>query len=223
MKKYIFILCPPYQGSTILVNLLDSSNNVSTFLNAPTWAGESQWLIKNHGDKIYESKRWDPNYNINMDIIKKLFDIYLDQNKTIFVEKSPPNICRAKKIQDYFSTLGEVYFIISIRNPYSVKYDAEQWVSYAQYQKTNIETLTNTIVTSYEETCTNLDNLISKIKDKIPECSDIYNRDNPLLKNERGKKIHTEKVNIIVNKEEKNRVLTNHIDLLNFFGYSIVQ
>jgi len=221
-RKYIFVLCPPYQGSTIIVNLLDSSKAVSTMLKTDS-VGESQWLIKNHGDKMYESNRWDPNYDIDLGILKNILDTYLDKNKTLFVEKSPPNICRAKKIQDYFSALGEVYFIISIRSPYSAKCSAENWVKYASYQKTNIETLDNTIVTSYEEICQNLDGLITKIKTKLPELSDISNRANKGNKgNERRKQIHSGYVNRVLNKDEKNKVLKDNVDLLHFFGYNLI-
>jgi RNA recognition motif-containing protein len=139
---------------------------VSSFLSH-TWAGESQWLIKDNGDPLYYEKRWDPNYEINMDIIKNIFDIYFDKNKTVFVEKSPPTICRAQKFQDYFSQFGEVYFIISIRDPYSTKYSAERWVEYAKYQKKNIETLKNTILTRYEDICVNLDQFILRIKNNL--------------------------------------------------------
>jgi hypothetical protein len=185
--------------------------------------GESQWLIKTHGDKMYESNRWDPEYDIDMAIVKNILDTYLDKNKPIFVEKSPPNICRAKKIQDYFSAFGEVYFIISIRSPYSAKCSAENWVKFANYQKKNIEILDNTIVTSYEEICQNLDGLINKIKEKMPELHDITNRNNSRsLNNERRSKIHSDYLNRVINKEEKNTVLKNNIDLLDFFGYKLV-
>ena len=90
MKKYIFVLCPPFQGSTIIVNLLNSSKNVSTFLDCKTWAGESQWLYKKHGDKDYEKNRWDPDYKLDMELVDKVFNIYLNKNKEIWVEKSPP-------------------------------------------------------------------------------------------------------------------------------------
>lgn len=221
-KKYIFVLCPPYQGSTIIVNLLDSSKQVSTMLSYDT-VGESQWLIKNHGDEMYEPNRWDPTYNTSISIIKNILDTHLDNNKSVFVEKSPPNICRAKKIQEYFSEFGEVYFIISIRCPYSTKYSAEKWVKYAEYQKNNIEELDNIIVTSYESICQNLDGFISKIKEKIPELNDIRNRDNKNVNNERGKQIHSGYINRIINKQEKNTVLKNHVDLLHFFGYKLIE
>lgn len=173
-RKYIFVLCPPYQGSTIIVNLLNSSKNVSTFLNCNTWAGESQWLYKTHGDENYKNNKWDPDYKLNMKLVDKVFNIYLDKRKEIWVEKNPPSICRAKMYQDYFSKLGDVYFIISIRNPYSTgHYDTEQWIKYAQYQKFNLENLNNLISISYEECCNNLEKVISKITNKIPELGKI--------------------------------------------------
>ena len=220
-RKYIFVLCPPYQGSTIIVNLLDSSKAVSTMLTTDA-VGESQWLMKKHGDKMYESNRWDPEYEIDIGILKKILDTYLDKTKPIFVEKSPPNICRAKKLQDYFSAFGEVYFIISIRSPYSAKCSAENWVKFATYQKKNIEILDNTIITSYEEICQNLDGLIAKITEKLPELNDIINRNNSnSTNNERRKKIHSGYLNRVKNKEEKNTVLKNNLDLLHFFGYKL--
>jgi len=226
-KKYIFVLCPPEQGSTIIVNLLSSSSKVSTLINVQQH-GESQWFYKNHGDTSYEDNRWDPNYNLDMDIVKNVFDIYLDNEKTFFVEKSPPMICRAEKFQEYFSKIGEVYFIISIRNPYSVNdiFNIDDWVKFAKYQKKNIETLKNTIVTSYEEICLHLDNFILKIKEKIPELDDMKNWDNNLAKNtsfERTKMIHDNKVNRCINKEEKTQVLKNNIELLHYFGYEIIE
>lgn len=224
-KTYIFILCPPYQGSTLLVNLLDSSNKCSTFVNASSWMGEAQWLLKKNGDVNYESQRWNPNYDINMELMDSLFDKYLDGSKTIFVEKSPPNICRAKKIEEHFSKLGNVIFLISIRSPYSTDhYGASEWIKFANYQKYNIETLKNTIVTSYEELCLNLDTVINKIQEKIPILDDIHNQNNSNKKlGERGKKINTLYLDRIIDKTEKNEVLKQHIELLNYFGYELIE
>ena len=226
MKKYIFILSPPYQGSTILYSLLDSSHYTTSFLEVKNiWAGESQWLLKKNGDTNYEKSRWDPNYNLNMNLFNKLFIKYLDPNKKIYVEKSPPTICRAKKYEEYFSKLGEVYFIINIRNPYSVKkkINIEKWISFAKIQKKNIETLNNIIVTSYEEVVNNLDNVIAKIKNKIPELNDITNRYNKNIPGERGEKINKKYINRIIDKESKNKILKQNIDLLNFFFYKIIE
>jgi len=221
-KKYIFVLCPPYQGSTIIVNLLKSSENVSTFLDCGTWAGESQWLYKNHGDKNYEKNRWDENYKLDMDLVDKVFNTYLNQDKKIWVEKSPPMICRAKIFEDYFSKLGDVFFIISIRDPYSTgHYDANHWIKYAKYQKYNLENLNNTILISYEECCNNLEKVISKITNKIPELGQLTSTNSHSFYNERYNSIHSNKVNRVIDKENKNKVLKKNTDLVEYFGYKI--
>ena len=81
-----------------------------------------------------------PNYKLDMELVDKVFNIYLDSNKEIWVEKSPPAICRAKLFQDYFSKIGDVYFIISIRNPYSSRWHCRtNWIECAKYQKYNLE------------------------------------------------------------------------------------
>lgn len=222
-KKYIFVLCPPYQGSTIIINLLNSSNNVSTLLECNTWAGESQWLYKKHGDIEYEKNRWNSDYKLDMKLVDKVFNIYFNKNKEIWVEKSPPTICRAKMFQDYFSKFGEVYFIISIRNPYSTgHYGANEWIKFAQYQKYNLENLNNVISISYEECCNDIKKVISKITNKIPNLGKIINHSHSTFNNERGDLIHSNKVERVIEKEKKNIILKNNIDLLEYFGYNII-
>lgn len=225
MKKriYIFILCPPFQGSTMIVNLLNSSSNVSTLLDKAN-NGESQWLYKNNGDENYEKKRWDPEYKLDMKIVDNVFNTYFDKKKIIWVEKSPPHICRAKMFQDYFSKLGDVFFIVSIRNPYSTGYyNAQMWVKYAKYQKHNLENLKNVIYINYEECCNNIENVIYKIKKKIPELGEIFNNNNNNnINRERYNKIHPNKVNRILNKEQKNKILKNNVELMKYFGYDII-
>jgi len=234
-RKYIFVLCPPCQGSTIILNLLNSSNNVSTLLECNTWTGESQWLYKKHGEKEYEQNRWNPDYKLDMELVDKVFNIYFNKNKEIWVEKSPPTICRAKMFQDYFSKLGEVYFIISIRNPYSTAHHpspptlpptrlggADDWIKCAQYQKYNLENLNNVISVSYEECCNDIEKVISKITNKIPKLGKIINNSHPTFNNERGNLIHSNKVERVIEKEKKNIILKNNIDLVEYFGYNII-
>lgn len=195
---------------------MNGFKNVSTLLDSKTWSGESQWLYKKHGDKDYEKNRWDPDYKLNMKLVDKVFNIYFNKNKEIWVEKNPPSICRAKMFQDYFSKLGEVYFIISIRNPYSSRNNINAWINFAKYQKFNLEHLNNVISISYEECCNDIEKVISKITNKIPELGKKKNN------NERGNLIHSNKVDRVIDKEEKNKILKKNIDLVKYFGYNII-
>ena len=144
-------------------------------------------------------------------MVNNVFNIYLDKKKEIYIEKSPPTICRAKMFEEYFSKLGKVYFIISIRNPYSTRYNANQWIKFAKYQKHNIENLKNTIVINYEDFCNDIDNIKSKIINEIPELGNlIYNE------------VHSKRVDLIIDKEKKTKILKKNKKLLKFFGYNII-
>lgn len=221
-KIFIFILCPPFQGSTLLVNLLDSSKKTASFVGK-CWAGEFQSLLKKNGDRKYDKNRWNPDYDLDMNLVKNIFDNYLDNSKNIFVEKSPPTICRAKMFEEYFEQFGDVWFIISIRNPYSSRWHNDcNWIKCANYQRRNIKNLKNTIVTSYEELCTNLNVVINKIQTNIPELNDIKNKRNSKLYGERGKKINSSKIGRMIKKHKKNKLLKNNIRLVNYFNYDFV-
>ena len=63
---------------------MNTSKNVSTFLDCKTWAGESQWLYEKHGDKNYKKNRWDPDYKLDMKLVDKVFNFYLNKNKYLF-------------------------------------------------------------------------------------------------------------------------------------------
>lgn len=222
-RKFIFILCPPFQGSTIIVNLLDSSKMTSSFINTKAWAGESITLLQNK--KKMRKKAWNKSNKFDFSLIKQKMDEHLDPSKKIFVEKSPPFINQAQLIQKYFSRYGEVYFIISIRNPYSATNSPTNWVKYAKYQKHNIETLNNTYVTSYEKLCNNLPRVIYDLKKKFPQMYDIKNQSlsqKHNKKNERYQQIHSDKVNRVINRSEKTRVLIKHKKLMDYFGYKIL-
>ena len=220
-KKFIFILCPPYQGSTIIVSLLDSSKNTSSFMNTKAWAGESISLLNNAKDMRLLA--WNNKNKFNMSLIKQQMNQYLDKKKKIYIDKNPSFINQAQLLETYFSKYGKVYFIISIRNPYSTKYSAKNWVKYAKYQKTNIDTLNNTIITSYEMMCNDLPKVISRLKKKFPELSDISNLEKTKNKNknERYQQINSKKVNRVTDKSEKNKILLKHKNLMDYFGYKI--
>jgi len=145
-----------------------------------------------------------------------------DLTKNVLLDKSPPHICRALKIQKEFEKYGKVFFIISTRNPYSTKYRAEKWIEYDKYQQKNIEQLDNIITTSYEEMCESPNILIQKISSIIPELGDMKNKDEYYSwgwGNERSLKIEKYFIDRIIDKDTKNKILIDNIELMNFFGY----
>ena len=236
-NKYIFILCPHYQGSTIILNLLNSSNKVSSFSHINK-VGEGTALFKKAGINDFKvwSSGYDPNYLLDYEKVKKAYDTEWDYTKPILIEKCPMLISRAKEIEEYFSKFGDVYFIISIRSPYSTdRYKDNSWIRAALAQKKNIETLKNKIITTYEQLCLYPEKVIKKIQNRIPELNDLSleikiielkNNKNKKLNDrqyEKIQKIHKDKVYRIVDKESKNKMLNNHKDLLKYFSYEYIE
>lgn len=103
MNSYVFILCPPYCGSTLLWKLVLTSTVVSAL------PSEGQFL-----PEVKEIMRQDP-WNVNVKLpwvkIKEVWDGYWDHNKLLLLEKSPPNLIRAKEIEQHFNP---VYFLLKV-------------------------------------------------------------------------------------------------------------
>lgn len=108
MRSYLFVLCPPYSGSTILWKLLSTSDSVSSL---PT---EGQFLPEL--EPIMRAKPWVKEHELPWPRIKQIWDAHWDQGKPVLLEKSPPNIIRTKDIERHFQPAR---FVIMVRNPYA--------------------------------------------------------------------------------------------------------
>lgn len=231
ITKYVFILCPPYSGSTLLWKLLSTSSNVSA--------------LPHEGQKLPETKEimrdapWNPDKKIPWKTIKEIWESYWDKEKIIHLEKSPPNIIRAKDLQEFFSP---TFFIAMIRNPYALCEGlyrrsnatmieaANAWVTYAQYQKANIEQLNNLIFFKYEDLTEKTPEVKAQISKFLPELIDI----------DTNRAFHVHSIdgltsNTIMNFNDKkiaqlspndintiNAVLNNYCPLMGFFNYQYI-
>lgn len=108
MRYYLFVLCPPYSGSTILWKLLSTSGNVSSL---PT---EGQFLPA--VEPVMRARPWVKEHALPWPQIKATWDTHWDQDKPVLLEKSPPNIIRTAEIVCHFKP---VKFVIMVRNPYA--------------------------------------------------------------------------------------------------------
>jgi hypothetical protein len=109
MPSYLFVLCPPYSGSTLLWKLLSTSQNVSSLPLEGQFLPELKELMRD--------KPWDASHTLPWPEIKRVWESHWDNNKPVLVEKSPPNIIRTKDILAHFQP---VKFIIMVRNPYAL-------------------------------------------------------------------------------------------------------
>ena len=108
MSSYLFILCPPYSGSTVLWKLVSTSEAVSSL---PT---EGQFIPEVKA--ILRATPWRVPLQLPWKDIKAVWDRYWDPSKPLLVEKSPPHLMRTHDIVEHFNP---VHFLIMVRNPYA--------------------------------------------------------------------------------------------------------
>ena len=191
--NYLFILSPPFCGSTLLNQLISTSANVSCNNNIGTREGQTLPEVRS---VMFENNRWEKNVSFPWKKIKNVWHKYWDLSKPILLEKSIPNIMRVNDIKKFFDP---ILFICMVRNPYaqcegiirrnrkSAEFAAKFALRCLQYQRTNIESETNLLFFTYEELCENKDTVVSKIISFIPELKDI--------KSEKKFKAHNFKTN----------------------------
>ena len=235
-NQHLFILSPPFCGSTLLNEIISSSNNISCNNNIGLREGQHLPVA----NKILFTKdRWDAEKKINWKLIHTIWNKYWDKSKSIFLEKSPPNICRAIQIEKEFPNSK---FICLVRNPYaqiegemrrygtSAKEAAELSIQYLKYQKKNIEELKVVFMIGYEDLVNKTIKAKKNIISFLPELNDININMNFSAHNLRVEKslaitnLNSEKIEnikkddlLIINSIFKKEEL-----LLNYFNYQII-
>jgi len=233
-KKYLFVLCPPFNGSTVLYKIINSSRATSTFLGR-TFNNKGNYVIpKGEGHTlllknipIYSQHRHDPNFKLPMKLLKERYDEHWNLDKPILCDKSPPFVHFAHQIESYFEQFGDVYFICMIRSPYSSRWiKSAPWTLFAKEQRHNIETLKRVIYFRYEDLVSKPHKVKQQIVSFLPELHDIDMKAHevPGLKpnEERNRELNTETRDRIEHQEEKNRYLKDIPEELDFFGYPFV-
>lgn len=231
MTTYLFILSLPYCGSTVLWRLLTTSPHVSAL---PV---EGQYLESVRS--IMRAKPWDPEQKIPWDTVKSKWEAEWDLSKPILLEKSPPNLIRANEIQKAFSPS---YFMITIRNPYAFCHGyvrrkktnfedpARKWVSWAEYQRKNIEGLDRSLFFTYEDFTDYPIDTSNRMVQFLPQL-EYLKPDNDFLANstvgyETHKITNLNEIKIrqlsVRDIVKINSVLERHLDLLHFFGYQMI-
>ena len=234
--KFLFVLSPPYCGSTMLNQLISSSSNVSCNNNLGTREGQLLPGVKHF---MFQRNRWDESIDYPWHRIKRVWMRYWDFSKTIFLEKSIPNIMRANKIDKVFNP---AYYICFVRNPYAQvegiirrnNQDARSAAEFAirclDYQKLN-KTRKRTLFFSYEELCDKAEVIVEKIKNFIPELHDINHRIEFTSHNYKSSKsmrmvnLNDEKIEKISDQDLEiiNSVFLRRKDLLEMFNYTIIE
>ncbi len=237
--KFLFVLCPPFCGSTLLTELLETS--AATSLNHTKGNKEGQKLPTVKPLMFDTTERWNPNHDFDWKAIKKEWLKAWDLEKSILVEKSPPNLLRVSSIMKHFDP---AFFLICYRNPYAhceglirrKNYTPEDAAKFTlkclMVQKKNIESLNEgqSLVISYEELTGHIESTVRKMGDFLPDLSDIRYDMEFSAKNVRQEKMGIENLN-----EEKianltndqiiaiNEVLRDQAEILAYFGYDLIE
>lgn len=231
-RIYLFILSGEYQGSTVLYKLIDSSPNVSSLLSDanPSHVGEGCALF-HMTEKFripnYLAYRYDPSFQMPMDLVKSAYESVWDQDKLILCDKSIPTIFRAKVYEDYFSQFGRVYFICNIRNPFNCRSTFNEWLNFAEFQQYNLKNLVDVLLIKYENLITDQDEVVEKMLNFLPP---LVKLDEPgatvpgLRDKKRNEPISNKYLNVLHSPVEKQWCFGQDrkaLELLHFFGYDM--
>ena len=232
---YLFILCPPFCGSTLLTEIISTSDYVSCNNNIGTREGQTLPELNN----IMFNNRWDKKKKLPWKEIKNIWEKYWNLSKPVLLEKSTTNIMRLKHIKEYFNPVS---FICMVRNPYaqcesiirrnkkSIEYAALFTLDCLRYQKYNIETGNRILFISYDDLCDKTTIITNKITSFIPEIGNVNT--NRKFKSHNFKKkggmtiknLNKEKISFLEKKDIKeiNKYFIKEEGLLNFFNYPII-
>ena len=236
-NRFLFILSPPFCGSTLLSQIISSSKNVS--VNNILGTREGQTLPKVNKLIFYNSRKWDESYSVDWNFVKNEWEKYWDLSLPILVEKSPPNLVRANDISNCFKPS---FFIVFYRNPYAhceslirrkinnPTKAAEFALKCLTFQKQNIDELDNAIGVSYEELTNDISKTTQSLIEIFPELADInYNQEFSAhnFRNEKMKitNLNSENINRLSKEQinEINIIFKNKKSILDYFDYKIIE
>ena len=233
--QFLFILSPPYAGSTMLNQIISSSDNVSCNNNLGTREGQLLPGVKHF---MFQKNRWNENVQYPWEEVRKTWLRYWDYSKPVFLDKSIPNIMRVDEIEKVFSPIK---YMCMVRNPYAQveglmrrnKQDAKSAAEFAikclYYQSKNRKR-ENILFFTYEQLCDNRQEVSQKMIEFIPELADLdMNID--LTSHNFKKKAKMKMANLNDEKIAKisetdfeiiNSIFEKEKDLLKEFGYKII-
>jgi Sulfotransferase family len=237
--KHLFILTPPFSGSTLLLRLLATSPNVSVFNSDK---GEGMMIPELQDTMMTE--RWNVEKQMPWAYIRTVFEKHWDMHKTVLIEKGSPNMIRADQIEKHFDN---AHFIIMMRNPYAwcesmmrrrkpEKPDLkpynfiEYWLKRADWQIQNIKSLKKVLYFKYEDLCDATDSTIKKIIDFIPEIerldADIEFEAHSMLGKKRNAITNTNSLALKRLTQQDIKEITNSlqhaVDVIHYFGYELM-
>lgn len=242
---FLFIITPPYSGSTILAQVLNSSPH-SSFLQR---RAEGQWLIPG---MCQLPDAWHRESPMNWESIRA---VWLErakliteavQNVEVVIEKSPPNLLRVDKLVEVFPSNALIAFN---RDPYAncssrlfrrhkpesnsekenieiVKRLASEWIIRSKWIRKWISEL-NLTYSTYEKFCSKPDDFLTKILEIVPQLREFKTEKTFIVKDYSPDIIKNHNMRQIGNLSKEqikaiSEILENEPNLLNFWGYNLL-
>jgi hypothetical protein len=234
--KHLFIITMPFSGSTLLASLLGTSPKLSLF-NTDQHEGTKLPgmfdLLNSDYPVPYNPAPWA--------YLRRLYMQHWDLSKPVLVEKGhyPRD---AQRIAEHFPN---THFIIMVRNPYawceSMKRRAKNppgfselaliWVRQCSWHIHNIHTLKKVLGFTYEDLCDRTDETLKRLGRFMPELRGLDPDREFAVHSTLGKKsnriTNTNAMSIARltsgDVAEINSKLKAYPDLLEYFGYSLIE
>lgn len=236
--KFVFILCPPYAGSTLLGELLSTSPAVSCNNERGHREGQKLPEARPLMWDIGRDARWDEDVRMDWPAIRRIWMRYWDSTRPLLLEKSPPNLIRSADIEAHFEP---AYFICMVRDPYvlcesimrrsgsNASTAAAFVVRCMEHQRRNANRLRNALLVRYEDLGDNPEKTCRMLSRFIPELGVLDHGRQFLAHNESGKKsrirnLNDGKLERISSSDlaEIGRVMGGRRETVEYFGYRLL-
>ena len=174
-NAYLFILCPPLSGSTILVSTSDAVSSLPC-------EGQNVRGVK----KLPRPDRWNSAIELPWAEIKRIWERHWDKTRPLLLEKSPPHVIRVPQIMEHFDP---IYCIVMVRNPYahceglmrrlgwSPVEAAELSLHCMRQQIENVRMVPRCVRFTYEEMADDPAAVSRKIRDFLPAIGELKHDD----------------------------------------------
>jgi len=180
---YLFLLTPPYSGSSALLSLIGTSQRVATLCPAKNWQCEGTWVLTAR-HLMDADKRWEPNrlnWSRALDAYEEVWREDIESRGPqayVRVDKSPPNVAKVREIAEHFaSAKHQVAFIVMTRSPCcrsSLLLDP--WRQYSHMQLDGMRTLSKGyrfLQIKYEDLLGSPCDTAKRILDFLPELDSL--------------------------------------------------
>ena len=239
----LFVITPPYSGSTALAELLQTSQYITSLQER----AEGQWLIP----ELSARDRWVASKEVNFESVRRVWLAKFDELKkdepqlSVLVEKSPPNMVRLEPLLGLFKSVS---LLANNRNPYAniaslakrvvrrersapnrsdlIEGLATEWVKRSALIRDLVSNHSINLVT-YEQFCQNPKILIEKLDlDSRVIASIEFDKQLSIKGNKPTELVNFNAVQIDSLSDQDIKIISNKLlgneELLEFFGYEII-